>query len=91
MPKDTLESYLLGERRICFKIFAVVQNTIKGLEQAVAGLVTNQAISNARQILNGALPSSWERAYPDGPENPVDYLQRVSLNAKYLLAASKFH
>ena len=89
IPSDLLDSYILGEKRTAFKIFSVLHSSMKALQNAVGGIVTKSAVADAMNIVRGVLPNAWDRIYPDGPEDPFNFLQRVATNSKYILQSSK--
>ena len=90
VSNDPVESFMQGEKRKCLKIFTVLMRSIKGMQDALHGIVSTKTVTESTAILNGALPAAWERVYPDGPGNPMAYLNKVAANSAYILKTSKF-
>ena len=88
-PQDPVESFMLGEKRKCLKILNVLQISIKGMQATLDGTVSTKAVEEATKLLNGTIPASWERVYPDGPADPTEYLNKLANNSKYILSTSK--
>lgn len=58
------------------------------MEAALRGLVTSKAKTDAQSILDAATPSSWARAYSDGPEEPIAFLDKLAKIMNYLISSA---
>ena len=87
---DPLDAFITGEKRTCIEVFSKVMKTIKLFEEAISGIVQTEAIESANFLLNGNIPSEWERSFPQGPENPSDFINFLAQSAKYLFNSTSF-
>ena len=86
-----IESFLIGEKRLLKSVFKVVNDSINGMESALRGLVTSKAKAEAQAILDAETPSSWLRAFSDGPEEPIAFLDKLAKITNYLITSGKNH
>jgi len=83
-----IESFLIGEKRLLKSVFKTVNESINSMEAALRGSVTSKAKTDAQSILDAATPSSWARAYSDGPEEPIAFLDKLAKIMNYLISSA---
>jgi hypothetical protein len=85
--EDPILSFFQGEKRKGLKVFHILNLSIEAFEDAVTGIISTKSFSDATEIMNGNLPESWDRVYPNGPKNPSSFIAKVSQNIKYLMTS----